>query len=283
MSLYVHAVLFALFVWYFSTGAILYLDGLPPRTFRWSMAVATVVLGVAMHGLALSSADTTPTGVYLAFTYGVLAWAWQEMAFLMGFLTGPRRAACAHGCSGWAHFGHAIGAVLYHELAIVAGAALVLATTWGGANQTGLWTFMILWGMRESAKLNVFLGVRNLSLEFLPPHMEFIKGYLTKKPMNLLFPVSVTVSSAIAVVLVQRAGAAETHFAATGYVFLATMMILAIAEHWFLVLPLPFSQLWSWGLRSHRAAARPVAFRVIEGGAAPAALPARTVQPTVAS
>jgi hypothetical protein len=38
MSQYALPVLFALFLWWFSTGAILYLDGLPQRTFKWSMA-----------------------------------------------------------------------------------------------------------------------------------------------------------------------------------------------------------------------------------------------------
>lgn len=267
MALHAHAVLFALFVWYFSTGVILYLDGLAVRSFRWSMLGATVLLCVALHGLALGRDDATPLGAYLGFTYGVLAWAWQEMAFLMGFLTGPRRRDGAPDRRGWRHFTDAVRAVLYHELAIVAGAAAVVAASWGGVNQVGTWTFMILWGMRESAKLNVFLGVRNLNEEFLPAHMAFLKSYLTKKPMNLLFPVSITVSSVIAVVLVQRATGGTDEFAVTGFTFLATMMVLAIVEHWFLVLPVSFGKLWQWGLRSHTVAATPPALRVIEGGA----------------
>jgi len=265
MVLHAHAVLFAVCTWYFSTGVILYLDGLPARTFRWSMLGATALLILALHGLSASSTDTTPAGAYLAFTFGVLAWAWQEMAFLMAFLTGPRRKACEPGCGGWRRFGQAIQAVLWHELAIVVGAALVVAASWGGENQVGTWTYMILWAMRESAKLNVFLGVRNLNEEFLPPHMAVLRSYMTKKPMNLLFPVSVTVAGVVAVVLVQRAGAPDA-FAATGFTFLATMLVLAIAEHWFLMLPLPFGELWRWGLRSHQAG-KPT-LRVIEGGTA---------------
>ena len=267
MALHAHAVLFALFVWYFSTGVILYLDGLPARTFRWSMVGVTVLLGLALHGLALGSDDATPFGAYLGFTCGVLAWAWQEMAFLMGFVTGPRQHGCAKGCSGWRHFGHGVQAVLYHELAIIAGAVLVVAASWGGANQVGTWTYMILWGMRESAKLNVFLGVRNLNVEFLPARMAFLKSYMATKPMNLLFPVSVTVASGAAMVLAQRAGNAEGYFAATGFTFLATMLVLGLVEHWFLVLPVPFERLWRWGLRSHQAASAPPSLRVIEGGA----------------
>jgi len=255
MLLYGQAVLFALFVWYFSTGVILYLDGLPVRTFRWTMTGVTVIAAVSVYGLFAVRDDASVAGAYLGFTCGVLAWAWQETAFLMGFVTGPRRQACPHGCSGWQHFGHGVQAVLYHELAIIAGAALVAAVSWEGVNQVGLWTFMILWGMRQSAKLNVFLGVRNLNEELLPPHLTFLKSFLTCKPMNLLFPVSVTGATVLAVVLVQRAAAGPDAFSASALTFLATMTILALLEHWFLVLPVPFARLWDWGLGSRRPAA----------------------------
>lgn len=267
------AVLYALFTWYFSTGVILYLDGLPARTFRWTLLGATVALAASLHGLLAASADATPGGAYRAFTFGVVAWAWQEVAFLMGFVTGPRRRACAHGCGGWRHFGHAVEAVLYHELAIAAGAALVVAASWGGANQVGAWTYMLLWGMRLSAKLNVFLGVRNLNEEFLPAHMEFLKGFLARKPMNLLFPLSVTAATVLAVALVQRAVAPGAGaFAATGFTFLATMAVLGLVEHWFLMLPLPFAQLWRWGMRSHR-------MRAAYPGSAPIHGPSPTTAP----
>ena len=32
-----------------------------------------------------------------------------------------------------------------------------------------------------------------------------------------------------------------------------SLLSLAIIEHWFLVLPLPFDRLWQWGLRSREA------------------------------
>ena len=265
MTHYVYPILFALFVWWFSTGAIIFLDNLPQRTFRYSMVGATLLLFASAYGLARTSGDTTLRGAYAAFTFGMLAWGWQEISFYMGFVTGPRKAACRDGCGGWAHFGHAIQTSLWHELAIIFCAAAVVALTWGQPNQIGTWTFMVLWWMHQSAKLNVFLGVRNLNEEFLPEHLAFLKGFLTKKPMNLLFPVSVTVSTVICVRLVQAAGApGASAFAASGFTFLATMMALAILEHWFLVLPLPAAKLWHWGLRS-RAARQPFDAEIVVG------------------
>ncbi len=72
-----------------------------------------------------------------------------------------------------------------------------------------MWTFMVLWWMHQSAKLNVFLGVRNLNEEFLPDHLQFLKSFLTKRPMNLRFPISVTLSTVVAALLFEKAFAAE--------------------------------------------------------------------------
>ena len=265
MSTYVVPVLFALFVWWFSTGLIMYLDGLPRRTFRWSMLGATLLLGASLWGLQVSSYDLSVRGAYIAFTCGVLAWGWQEISFYMGFVTGPRSEPCPEGCRGWRHFGHAIQTSLWHELAIIASAAAVVALTWHGRNQVGTWTFMVLWWMHQSAKLNVFLGVRNLNEEFLPEHLQFLRSFLTKKPMNLLFPVSVTVSTVIAVHLVRMAAAPGAGlFQQAGFTFLATMMVLAIVEHWLLVLPLPAAALWGWSLKS-RGKVKPFDVEVVAG------------------
>lgn len=249
MTSYGFPVLYALFVWWFSTGLIIYLDNLPPRTFRWSMLVGTGVFAVALARLAASANDTSVTGAYAAFTYGVLAWGWQEMSFFMGYVTGPRKTACDTPCGGWRHFRHGVETVLYHELATLLSAALIVGLTWGRANQFGTWTFLLLWAMRQSAKLNVFLGVRNLSLEFVPAHLAYIKRFLTCKPMNLLFPVSVSLGTVALVVLSQRALAAGDGFHAAGLTFLCVMLALALIEHWVLVLPLPFAELWTWLLK----------------------------------
>lgn len=245
--------LFTVLAWWGSTALLFYLNNLPRASFRWSMLGATVIASVSLHGLAISSTQPTVTGAYLAFTCAVLAWGWLQMSFYMGFITGPRTARCAPGCAGWRHFGHAIVSGLYHELASVALAAAVIALTWNGPNQIGTWTFMILWGMHISAKLNVFLGISNLNAEFLPAHMDFIRPFLTQKPMNLLFPLSISASTAIAVLLVRRLiSVASDPFQLAGFGFLATILVLAILEHWFLVLPLPaarsWNALWRWTL-----------------------------------
>ena len=251
--------LYCLFVWWFSTGLIVCLNNLPQRTFRWSFGAFTAVAGIAFYRLAAGSHDISQAGAYAAFTYGLLVWGWHEMAFFMGFLTGPRKAACTHACpGGWRHFGHGVQACIDHELAILATGIGVLWATWHAPNQIGTWTFMALWAMRLSAKLNVFLGVLNLGEAFLPPHLTYLLSFMSRRRMNWLMPFSLTGGTLTAAFLLHRAmSPAISAFQATGLVFLITMVALAVVEHAMLVLPLPFAALWSWWLRrKHTATAQ---------------------------
>jgi putative photosynthetic complex assembly protein 2 len=258
-------VLFTLFIWWFSTGAILYLDGLPRWTFRWSLLGATVLLAVALLGLSKTSNDTSVAGAYVAFMCGVIAWGWVEVSFLLGLITGSRRRACPLGAMGWRRFVYALEAILHHELAIIVLATLLVSVTWGGSNQVGTWTFLVLWVMRQSAKLNLFLGVRNLNEQFLPDHLSYMQSYFRRRRMNILFPFSVTAATVLAVVIWERAWSPEVGATETiGLTFVGTLLTLAILEHWFLVLPVPAEALWSWGLRSRTPYGSPK----IEGPAA---------------
>jgi putative photosynthetic complex assembly protein 2 len=251
MSQYLLPILYTLFVWWFSTGVILYLNGLPRWTYPWTMGGATILLALALIGLHATRNDTRISGSYLSFTFALVVWGWQEVAFLLGFVTGPRRTDCPPGALRWRRAGFALQTLLHHEFALIALGAAVLALTWDGSNPTGLFTFAILWVMRQSAKLNVFLGVRNLNEGFLPAHLKYLQTYFRRAPMNSLFPVSVAVSTWLAVLVWQGALAEGVRqFDATALTFAGTLLSLAILEHWFMVLPLPSERLWSWGLRS---------------------------------
>lgn len=268
--------LYCLFVWWFSTGLIVFLNNLPPRTFPYSMAAFTAIAGVSLYRLAQASQDSSVTGAYAAFTYGVLVWGWHEMAFFMGFLTGPRKTACPPGSTGWKHFGYGVQACIDHELAILATGVAVLWATAGAPNKIGMWTFMVLWGMRLSAKLNVFLGVLNLGEAFLPRHLGYLLSFMRRRRMNALMPVSLIGGTAFTVWLALRAAAPGISPAQqAGLVFVVTMSALAVLEHALLVLPLPFTALWSWWLRhaGTETVAEPIAIQ-------PPAIPSSTVRGT---
>jgi putative photosynthetic complex assembly protein 2 len=261
---YVAPVLYALFVWWFGTGVVLLLDNLPRSRLVPTLATASLIALGALVLLATTADDTSVASAYVAFTCGVLVWSWMELTFLTGALTGPRRHACVPGCTGAKHFGHALAAIAYHELAIAAGALAVYLATAGAPNRVGFWTYLVLWVMRQSAKLNLHFGVRNLSEEFLPPRLRYMTSYFRRRPINLLFPFSVSAASVVGVLLVREIGTAgAAAFDVAGLTLVATLLWLAVLEHWLLVLPLPTSALWRWSLRGARAEAdaplRPVA------------------------
>ena len=245
------AILYTVFVWWFSTGIILYLNGLPRQSFKWTMSGATVILVAALYALQLTSYVPEVWAAYCAFTCAVLVWAWQEIGFLLGFVTGTRKTDCPNDAHGWRKFGLAAETILYHELALIVLGAMVWLMTKDGVNAIGFWTYLVLWAMRQSAKLNVYFGVRNLNEEFLPHHLKYLQTYFRRRPMNAFLPVSVLVSLVVVVPIWQSAVIAPTGgFEAIGMALVATLLSLAILEHLFLVIPLPFEALWRWGLRS---------------------------------
>ena len=246
------AALFAVFIWWFSTGLILLLDNLPRGTFRWSLVISSVVAVLALAGLEHTAGLTSVAGTYGAFTCALLVWGWHELSFLTGWVTGPRRQALQAGAVGWPRFMQAVQAILWHELAILAVGVLIVAVTWGEPNQTGTATFLVLWAMRTSAKLNLYFGVRNLSEEFLPPHLSYLQSYFRRRAMNGFFPFAVAAACAVlAWLVVQALGDDTPPIQALGLTLVGTMLALAILEHALLVLPVNATALWRWAMR-HR-------------------------------
>ena len=260
---------FALFVWWFATGVVFWLVRLPRSTHRWSLAGSGVLTMASLYGMSEVAGEPSVGAVYLSFTFAILAWGWIELGFLTGYVTGPRRTPCPPDCGGWWRAGTAIQAILHHELALVALGAAIAVATWGGVNQIALWTFVLLWGMRLSAKLNLFLGVANRNSELLPDHLRFMDSFFARRPINGLFPISVSAAAALAAFLWW--GAADSTaapFEIAGFALLAALTALALLEHWFMVLPLPSTELWRWALRSgtERRTAPVVAATAVSGG-----------------
>jgi putative photosynthetic complex assembly protein 2 len=258
--------LYATVVWWASTGAILLLVG-----WRRSAPVpaALAALGLAAAGLVLlvaTRSETGPLGAYGGFTAAILLWGAVELAFLAGWITGPWRRPCPPDASGVRRTGLAIGTVLYHEAALALVGFVTLLVTLDRDNQVGPWTFGALLAMRISAKLNVFLGVPNITESFLPARLDYLKSFFGRRPMNVLFPFSITAATVALALVAQRTLAAEDPGAAAGLALLSVIVALGLLEHWLLVLPLPAEALWSWGMPKPASAsdAPPVAARSAE-------------------
>ena len=268
------AALYVLFVWWFSTGAVLLLVALSARRGVLLKGGAAALAAASLAGIAASSSDASAAGAYCAFTCAILLWGAVEISLLAGWITGPRPEPCPKAVGTADRVGYAVQAIAYHELLLIVAAGLTFAVTTGAPNQLGWWTFASLLLLRQSAKINLFLGVRTLNDELMPAQVDFLRSYFARKPMNWLFPLSVTAATAAAVFFVVTAMTAATDFEELAFALLAVLVAVGGLEHWFMVLPMSVTDLWRWSVRSKpveaqsaapQPAARPL-LSVIPGG-----------------
>ncbi len=261
-------VLFVVFVWWFTTGLVMLLGRLPARTHPFSLAAATVMLLASLVGLTLSSAVVTTPNVVITFCCVVGIWAWHEMAFLFGYVTGTRVERCPEWASGWTRFRFAFAALSHHELALLATFIVVALLTWGGENLYGLGAFAILWLMRITAKLNLFLGVPHFSTDVLPMRLAYLASYFRKRQVRAFFLTTLLLSSSVAAYLIWLTvvtpdlGTADL----VAMIMLISLLLLAILEHLFMAVPFADIALWRWALidERDRAAGRPASPRQSE-------------------
>jgi len=243
--------LFALFAWWFSTGAIFWLNGRAHggenRTSHVGLLAMTGICALALFGVALTARDSSAAGAYLAFVCALGVWGWHELAFLSGAVTGPRTEPCPPGATGWLRFRLAAATVIYHEAGLALGGCLVAVLAWNQPNQAAPLAYGVLFVMRLSAKLNLFLGVPNFSDEFMPGRLSYLKSYFRRRKLSAAFPVSMAVGLLIAAGCARVALTAEPGGATqVGATLAFALVSLALVEHVFMVAPFRDSVLWRW-------------------------------------
>lgn len=238
MATWLGPALFALAAWWLSTAAILRLVALPRRTHPWTMLLATLALPAVLWALFAAGPVRDAGSAYAVFTAALLVWGWQELGFLLGYVTGPRRRACPEGAVGARRMRLATGTVLHHELALLVLGALLWLLMQQGASPVAWWTFCALWLLRLSAKLNLFLGARNPQAELLPAHLAYLASYFRRARMNALFPLSMG-GCALALALLLHAALMEpaSEHEQTGLLLVAWLVALGALEHVLLMLP----------------------------------------------
>ncbi|WP_227271364.1 putative photosynthetic complex assembly protein PuhE [Roseobacter weihaiensis] len=246
------ASLLALFVWWFSTGAILWVvktadrkgGGAGRRATLWGLPMA----GLGVWGFWASLGDASILGACVAFLSAILIWGWIELAFLTGVVTGPNAYPLRPDAPEWERFIRAWGTLAYHEMLLVATLITLLLIGWNYPNIFGLWTFAILFFARLSAKLNLYLGVPHINVDFLPGELKHLSTYFRIRPLNWLFPISVSALTFATACWLERIHGAETDGQIIGFALLAAITALALLEHWVMVLPIPDEKLWRWML-----------------------------------
>ena len=252
MYFWISPLIFTIFVWWFSTGLILKINSLPRRFYRAIFAISIVTLVLAFWGLDISSQEATIAGAYCSFTCAIIIWGWQELAFLLGYITGSRRSDCPLNTGGLLRAWYAFQTINYHELTLLGLGVVLFFINLESINHTGFWTYIILWGMRQSTKVNIFLGVLNFNEAFLPQHLKYLITYFRRRAMNLLMPFSILASLLFLIPIWSRAASEASLYEMTSSALLGTLLALGLLEHLFLVLPFPNEWLWKWGYKNKR-------------------------------
>lgn len=244
------AAVLALFVWWFSTGAILWrvksADNQGRDQHLWSVLLGTPLLILGFGGARATLSDPSVAGAYFAFLSALAIWGWIELAFLSGVITGPNRHPCPAGASTWDRFLRGCGTLVWHELALILALVVLARMTLAQGHAFAFWTFAVLFFARISAKLNLFFGVPRIHTEFLPRTLAHLPSHFRRAGMNPVFPASVTALTFATACWLERLWSATTPGEATGFALLTAITALALLEHWFMVLPLPDQKLWRW-------------------------------------
>ena len=213
------------------------------------MFVSAILMQLGFFGLYYFSLH--PVGSYAAygsFLSTILIWVWLESSFLVGWVTGPRKVSCSPNLRGFERAKQAFQAVLHHEIHIVVLALGIFLVTKGTENYVGFYAFLILWGMRTSSKLNLFFGVRNLYINFLPDKIAYLSTYFRQQSCNALFPFLFALAFTINLLFWNNAFMSLGTSQYVGNILLATLMTLGVLEHILMVVPFNCNRIWRFGL-----------------------------------
>ena len=243
----VWACVFTAMCWWFGTGVILWLDRLPPASFRWSLLGWTMLLILSFKGVYESMREVSVVNAYLAFGSVIVMWGWHELAFLTGWITGPRKIALTQGAQGWLRFKESVQVMLHHEVALLINFGILWLMQKDQPNHVALCTYALLWFMRLSAKLNLYFGVPQNGAQYLPSHLVYLASYFRTRLITPWFVISISAAIGAWCWLVWQAQQGVMAIT-TGWVMLATLLGLAIVEHLIMIFPLPLERLWGWAM-----------------------------------
>lgn len=246
-----------LFMWWFSTGVILWrvrvADNGTAQDHQNSVIIGLPLLAIGFAAARASLPDLSANGIYLAFLAALALWAWIELAFLSGVITGPNRAPCPPFLRPAARFWRAVGTIAWHELALIATLTALGLASLHAANPFAFGTFALLFIARVFAKLNLFLGVPRINTQFLPRPLSHLATYFRIGRITAFFPISVSALTVGSALLMERAINVTHPGMSVGYALLTCLCLLALLEHWFMVLPLPDEKLWRWMLPARKS------------------------------
>lgn len=236
-QIYLYPPLAVVGLWVGLTALIGALNRGGPRAGRLALLAALPLLALAHHDLWAIRHDMSVWAGYRGFAAGTLIWAWHELAFYSGVITGPWRAPCPSGARGFFRFGYALGTHMHHELAVIVELALMAWLLHDASNLVGPVIFVLSWALQHSAKLNVLLGVRSLDVALFPPHLRYLGSFWARRAPSAFFLPSVSVATLLAIMLWSAAHVHRHEPDGPRLALVAALLTMGALEHWLLVLP----------------------------------------------
>ena len=240
------ALVVSVLLWWLMTGLALMSVHQSAVVKKMIFAVSSVLTLIALLGVETNAAVQTSFATLAGFAMALLIWAWLELSYLMGYITGPVKRPAVAAMGAPKRFAKALGTTIYHELLVVGVVGAVCVLGAGQPNPTIQNTLAVLWLMRWSTKLSLFFGVKHFNSEWLPENMRYITSYLSAG-QNSWFSVFSTILAAFCTYILFFWGQMATDPAAALSLFLIAWLAgLAVLEHVFLMMPMGESALWRW-------------------------------------
>jgi len=146
----------AVLLWWLMTGLALMSVHQPRALQQPIFLLSTIFATAAIWGVQGNAASHTTMATVTGFAMGLVIWAWLELSYLMGYITGPVKRPATESMSLPVRFYNALGTTIYHEFLVVAVVGIVCILGAGLPNPTIQNTLAVLWLMRWSTKLNLF-------------------------------------------------------------------------------------------------------------------------------
>lgn len=242
-------VLVTIAFWFLATGLIAWIDNRARATFPRSLVLAGLVGISGLVVIWFTMSSTAQLAIYAGFAGALMVWAWHEVSFLTGAAAGPRREECPKGARGLERFVNASATLLYHEVALLLSALLLISLTWNAPNQIGAMAFALLYVLRLSSKLCIYAGVPNSHTDILPPHLGYLRSYYGANRFSPALFLAILGIAALCFAIGSAAfEAAPGSAEAIGASLLFALAALGLIEHLFLALPFRDGVLWGWAL-----------------------------------
>jgi len=230
--------------WWLGTGLVLYMQQTIVTIRRPLILTLILVSAASLAAMLVSAQGSQPWQSYLGFFAAICLWGCIELSYYTGMISGVHKRRCPEKCTTGKRFRLALGASIWHEVSVLFVGGVVLTLLFGADNPVALYSFLVLWIMRWSAKLNLFFGVPNFNTDWFPKRLAYAHSYIRRAPITLFFPLSVVSACLIAAELISRSMTSE-YPEALITLLPGILLSLAILEHLFMALPIADSELWN--------------------------------------